>query len=431
MLDVLSKLITEGENMFENFIAILKEELVPALGCTEPIAIAYASAKAREILGEFPEKITVECSGNIIKNVKGVTVPTTNNLKGIDISAILGVVGGNASKKLEVLSEVKDEDIERTKELSKSGICEVKHIKNVENLYINVILKGKEHDASVTISNGHTNIVKIMKDGMIVLENNDNSIQESKIDKSNLTIKNIYEFAETVDVNLIKDVLDKQIEYNTRIAEEGMKNKYGANVGESLLKYYGSDVKVLAKAYAAAGSDARMSGCTLPVVINSGSGNQGITVSIPIIVYAQHLNVGMEKLYRALTLSNLIAIHQKKGLGKLSAYCGAVSAACGAGAGIAYLHGESFEIITRTITNTIANVSGIVCDGAKPSCAAKIASSVDAAIMGYHMAINGNTFAGGEGLVKEDIEETIHSICKMGKDGMKETDIEIINLMIS
>lgn len=417
--------------MFENFIDILKEELVPALGCTEPIAIAYAAAKAREVLGEFPEKITVECSGNIIKNVKGVTVPTTNNLKGIDISAILGVVGGNASKKLEVLSEVKTEDIEKTKQLSKSGICEVKHIKNVENLYINVILKGKEHDSSVTISNGHTNIVKIMKDGMILLENNDSVVQESKIDKSNLNIKNIYDFAETVDVNLLKDVLDKQIEYNTRISEEGLKNKYGANVGESLLKYYGSDVKVLAKAHAAAGSDARMSGCTLPVVINSGSGNQGITVSIPIIVYAKHLNVGMEKLYRALTLSNLIAIHQKKGLGKLSAYCGAVSAACGAGAGIAYLHGESFEIITRTITNTIANVSGIVCDGAKPSCAAKIASSVDAAIMGYHMAINGNTFSCGEGLVKEDIEETIDSICKMGKDGMKETDIEIINLMIS
>ncbi|MEL7648730.1 MAG: L-serine ammonia-lyase, iron-sulfur-dependent, subunit alpha [Sedimentibacter sp.] len=417
--------------MFENFIDILKEELVPALGCTEPIAIAYAAAKAKEVLGEFPEKITVECSGNIIKNVKGVTVPATNNLKGIDVSAVLGAVGGNASKKLEVLTEVTADDVEKTKELVNSGICRIKHIKNVENLYINVILESQGHESSVTISNGHTNIVKIMKDGIVLLENNDTDVQESKIDKSNLNIKNIYEFAETVDVNLLKDVLDKQIEYNTRIAEEGLKNKYGANVGESLLKYYGDDVKVLAKAYAAAGSDARMSGCTLPVVINSGSGNQGITVSIPIIVYAKHLNVGSEKLYRALTLSNLIAIHQKKGLGKLSAYCGAVSAACGAGAGIAYLHGESFEIITRTITNTIANVSGIVCDGAKPSCAAKIASSVDAAIMGYHMAINGNTFACGEGLVKDDIEDTIDSICKMGKDGMKETDIEIINLMIS
>lgn len=417
--------------MFENFIDILKEELVPALGCTEPIAIAYAAAKAKEVLGEFPEKITVECSGNIIKNVKGVTVPATNNLKGIDVSAVLGAVGGNASKKLEVLTEVTADDVEKTKELVNSGICRIKHIKNVENLFINVILESQGHESSVTISNGHTNIVKIMKDGIVLLENNDTDVQESKIDKSNLNIKNIYEFAETVDVNLLKDVLDKQIEYNTRIAEEGLKNKYGANVGESLLKYYGDDVKVLAKAYAAAGSDARMSGCTLPVVINSGSGNQGITVSIPIIVYAKHLNVGSEKLYRALTLSNLIAIHQKKGLGKLSAYCGAVSAACGAGAGIAYLHGESFEIITRTITNTIANVSGIVCDGAKPSCAAKIASSVDAAIMGYHMAINGNTFACGEGLVKDDIEDTIDSICKMGKDGMKETDIEIINLMIS
>ena len=417
--------------MFENFIDILKEELVPALGCTEPIAIAYASAKAKEVLGEFPDKITVECSGNIIKNVMGVTVPTTNNLKGIEVSAILGVVGGNASKKLEVLTEVKEEDIEKTKELANQGICEVKHIKNVENLYINVILKGKEHVSSVTISNGHTNIVKIMKDGILLLDNNTESAKESKIDKSNLNIKNIYEFANTADISILKDVLDKQIEYNTKIAAEGLKNKYGANVGESLLKHYGKDVKVLAKAYAAAGSDARMSGCTLPVVINSGSGNQGITVSIPLIIYAKHLNSDSEKLYRALILSNLIAIHQKTGLGKLSAYCGAVSAACGAGAGIAYLHDEDFEVITKTITNTIANVSGIVCDGAKPSCAAKIASSVDAAIMGYYMAIDGNTFVSGEGLVKEDIEDTIDSICKMGKDGMRETDIEIINLMIS
>lgn len=417
--------------MFENFIDILKEELVPALGCTEPIAIAYAAAKARETLGEFPENIIVECSGNIIKNVKGVTVPTTNNLKGIDISAILGVVGGNASKKLEVLTDVKNEDIEKTKELAELGICEVKHVKNVESLYINVVLKGKEHTASVAISNGHTNIVKIMKDGILLLDNNETSIQECKIDKSNLTIENIYEFANTVDISVLKDVLDKQIECNTKISTEGLKNKYGANVGESLLKHYGEDVKVLAKAYAAAGSDARMSGCALPVVINSGSGNQGITVSIPVIVYAKHLNASDEKLYRALILSNLIAIHQKKGLGKLSAFCGAVSAACGAGAGIAYIHGASFEVITKTITNTIGNVSGIVCDGAKPSCAAKIASSVDAAIMGYHMAIDGYTFENGEGLIKENIEETIESICKMGKDGMKETDVEIINLMIS
>lgn len=418
--------------MFEQFTDILKEELIPALGCTEPIAIAYATATARDILGEFPDKVKVECSGNIIKNVKGVIVPTTHDMKGIDTSALVGLVGGVAEKKLEVLTEVKPEDILKVKELLKTDICEVKLAEGVENLYIKVTLIKGEHSSVVEILNGHTNIVYKEKDGVVLYNNIDEKNKTVvKADRSQLSIKNIYEYVNTVNLEDIKPVLSQQIELNSKIAEEGLNKKYGANVGESLIKYYGDDIKVLARAYAAAGSDARMSGCELPVVINSGSGNQGLTVSMPVLVYAKHLNVSEDKLYRALAFSNLIAIHQKTGLGKLSAYCGAVSAACGSGAAIAYLHDAPFEVISKTITNMLANVSGIVCDGAKASCAAKIASSVEAAIMAYYMAIDGNTFAPGDGLVKENVEKTIQSVCKMGKDGMRATDVEILNIMIS
>lgn len=418
--------------MYEEFIDILKEELVPALGCTEPIAIAYAAAKAREVLNDFPDKIVVECSGNIIKNVKGVIVPTTGHMKGIDICAILGVLAGNPGKKLEVLEDVKPTDIEKTTELAKTDICEVKLAKGVENLYIKMVLTKENHEATVTILDGHTNIVKIEKDGEILFDKSDESKnKEVKADRSRLNIRAIYDFANEVKIEDVKEILNTQMEFNGRIAKEGLENKYGANVGESLLKNYGEDIKTVARAYAAAGSDARMGGCVLPVVINSGSGNQGLTVSLPVMAYAEHLKVSKEKLYRALVLSNLIAIHQKTGLGKLSAYCGAVSAACGSGAAISYLHDAPFEVISKTIVNTLGNVSGIVCDGAKPSCAAKIASSVDAAIMAHHMAMDGNTFQSGEGLIKENVESTIESICKMGKDGMRETDIEILNIMIS
>ncbi len=418
--------------MFENFVDILEEELRPALGCTEPIAIALAAAKAREVLGAMPEKLIAHCSGNIIKNVKGVTVPTTGNMKGIETSAILGAVGGDATKELEVLTSVKPEHIERTKALLADKMCEVTLAKGVENLYIEMTAIKGEDEAVVIISDSHTNVIKIEKNKKVIFEKNAQEAKAQKIlDRSNLSVKNIYEFANTVDVELVKPILDRQIKCNMEIAEEGMKNHYGAAVGRTLVKHYGNDIKNIAKAYAAAGSDARMSGCVLPVVINSGSGNQGMTVSIPVILYAKDLHVSQEKLYRALTLANLLAIHQKAGIGKLSAYCGAVSAACAAGAAIAYLHDEPFTVIKNTLTNSLANVSGIVCDGAKPSCAAKIASSLDAAIMGYIMAADGEAFEAGEGLVTTDIDTTIKNIGIMAKEGMRQTDVEILTLMIS
>ena len=418
--------------MFDNFIDILKEELVPALGCTEPIAIAYAAAKARVVLGEMPDSMTAHCSGNIIKNVKGVTVPSTGNMKGIETSAILGAVGGDASKELEVLTSVRPEHVEKTRELLEQKICSVTLAKGVENLFIEITAVKGDKSAVVTIADSHTNIIRIQRDGETVFEKDQRAVSaQKKLDRSNLSVKNIYEFANTVDIESVKPVLNRQIKYNMEIAREGMHNKYGAAVGQTLTKHFSEDITTKAKAYTAAGSDARMSGCVLPVVINSGSGNQGMTVSIPVVLYAEHIGASQEKLYRALTLSNLLAIHQKSGIGKLSAYCGAVSAACASGAAIAYLEDKPLSVIEDTLTNSLLNVSGIVCDGAKPSCAAKIASSVDAAFMGYHMALEGDCFSPGEGLVTADIEKTIKNIGLMAKEGMKETDVEILTLMIS
>ena len=420
------------QQIYQGLINILKKELVPALGCTEPIAIAYAAAKAREVLGSMPDHITVKCSGNIIKNVKGVIVPTTGNMKGIETSAILGVVAGNSEGKLEVLEGVQQEDIQRTRELLGQNICEVQILNGVSNLQIIVVVTKGEDIVEVEIRDYHTNIVRIVKNGESKCSQDKQKTEETRTDElvKELTLELIYEFANTVCIDEIKDILDRQISYNTQIAKEGLRNMYGANVGKTILKNYGEDVKMLAKAYPAAGSDARMGGCNLPVIINSGSGNQGMTVSLPVIIYAHHLNVSDELLYRALAFSNLIAVHLKSGIGKLSAYCGVVSAACGSGAAITYLHQASLETISKTITNVLGNVSGIVCDGAKSSCAAKIASAVDAALMGHYLAMDDNTYGVGEGLVKENVEKTICTIGKMGRDGMKQTDVEILNLMI-
>lgn len=422
-----------AKKVYDNYVAILKSELIPALGCTEPIAVAYAAAKAREVLGEFPERAEMWCSGNIIKNVKGVTVPNTGNLKGIDAAAIAGIVGGSPEMGLQVLEGMKDEDIKETKKLLDENFCSTHLVEGVENLYIDAKVFKGEDSAEVCIKTSHTNICRIIKNGVVVFEKDDASDEAAaaKDDRSLLNIKDILEFAEIVNLDDVKDVISKQISMNTAISDEGLKHHYGADVGKTLLQHYGSDIKIRAKARAAAGSDARMSGCSLPVVINSGSGNQGMTVSLPVIEYAKELGVSEEKLYRALVLSNLTSIHQKTAIGRLSAYCGAVSAACGSGAAITYLHGGSYEDISRTIVNTIANVGGIVCDGAKPSCAAKIASSVDAAIMAHHMSTDGKVFKSGEGLVKDDVEETIESIGRMGSKGMKDTDVEILKIMIN
>jgi L-cysteine desulfidase len=419
------------QRLYQGCIQILKEELVPALGCTEPIAIAYAAAKARQVLGSMPENMIVKCSGNIVKNVKGVIVPATGDMKGIETSAVLGAVAGNPDGKLEVLAGVTKADVEVTKEYLKKDVCEVQIIHGVSNLQIIVVAIKEEDKVEVEICEDHTNIIRIEKNGENLMSvRTENKVEQKRGIISELTFDMIHEFADTVCMEDIKDILDRQITYNMKIAQEGLTNTYGANVGKTILKAYGKDVKILAKAYPAAGSDARMGGCTLPVIINSGSGNQGMTVSLPVIIYARHLKVSDEMLYRALAFSNLIAVHLKSRIGKLSAYCGVVSAACGSGAAITYLHQAPLETISKTITNILGNVSGIVCDGAKSSCAAKIASAVDAAIMGHYMAMEDNTFGVGEGLVKENIELTINTICKMGRDGMKQTDEEILNLMI-
>lgn len=417
--------------LYQNYVKILQSELVPALGCTEPIAIAYAAAKARATLGVFPEKIEICCSGNIIKNVMGVTVPNSGGLKGIDVAATLGVVGGDADSELEVLEKVTAADIKRTDALVKAGFCSCTLAENVENLYIVAKVTSGVHTAEVTIINRHTFITRIVKDGTVLFEQAVGDVKSAgTIDKSQLNVKDILEFANTVCIEDVKEVLDRQIVMNSAIAEEGLSKKYGAQVGSTLLAVYGDDVKVRARAKAAAGSDARMSGCSLPVVINSGSGNQGMTVSMPVIEFAKELNVGAEKLYRALIISNLISIHQKRYIGSLSAFCGAVTAAAGAGAAITYLHGGDYNAIGLTIVNTLANVGGIVCDGAKPSCAAKIASSVDAAILAHYLSSKNCTFQDGEGFVQGDVEATIRSMGYIGRVGMKATDTEILNIMI-
>ncbi len=419
------------KRLYDNYCGILKAELVPALGCTEPIAIAFAAAKARDVLGCMPEQIEMSCSGNMIKNVKGVTVPNSGGMKGIDVAATLGVVGGDADSQLEVLEHVTQEHIEKTRHLVEQGFCICNLAEDVENLYIVAAAKGQGHEAEVTIINRHTYITKIVKDGETVFERSLEHDGDSKaIDRSELNVKDILDFADEVDIDDVKEVLERQVIYNTAIAQEGLNKKYGAQVGRTLIQCYGNNVKTRARAKAAAGSDARMSGCSLPVVINSGSGNQGMTVSLPVIEFAKEWNLGEEALYRALVVSNLIAVHQKKYIGSLSAYCGAVSAACGAGAAITYMTGGGYEKVCETIVNTIANVGGIVCDGAKPSCAAKIASAVDAAIMAHYMGMVNRTFHPGEGIVKDDVEETIRSVGYIGRVGMKKTDVEILNIMI-
>lgn len=418
------------KQLYRNYLNILRSELVPALGCTEPIAIAFAAAKARDVLGTMPQSIELICSGNIIKNVKGVTVPNSNGIKGIDAAAILGTLGGSAERELEVLESVTEEDIARTKLLAASGFCTCRLQEGVENLFIRARATAEEHWAEVTVINRHTFIARIVRDGEVLFEHNICEGTAECPDKSALTVEGILEFAECVAIEDVRDILERQITMNSAISDVGLKGGYGAEVGKTLLSVYGNDVKTRARARAAAGSDARMSGCALPVVINSGSGNQGMTVSLPVIEFARELGVTEDRLYRALIISNLVSIHQKSYIGSLSAYCGAVTAACGAGAAITYLYGGGYQEISDTIVNTVANVSGIVCDGAKPSCAAKIASAVDAAILGHYLSCGHRCFAPGEGFVQEDLEDTIKSVGYIGRVGMKTTDTEILNLMI-
>ena len=416
--------------IIQQYTEVLHEELVLSLGCTEPASIAYAAALARATLGFMPESIHVACSGNIIKNVKTVIVPNSGNQKGVEAAAILGTLSGNHEKKLEVLEDITEEDINTSRELYKANFCTVELLKDVPDLHIIITAKGGGHVVLVELAKGHTNVTRLEKDNIPLQTQAQEIVEESYQDRSFMTVKGILEFAEVCSIETVKEILDRQIDCNTHIAEEGFNGTYGANVGRNLILSRGNDFRTRAKASAAAGSDARMSGCKLPVVINSGSGNQGMTVSLPVIEYAKELHVSQDKLYRALIISNLIAIHQKTRIGKLSAYCGAVSAACGSGAAITWLCDGDYKQISDTITNTLANVSGIVCDGAKPSCAAKIASSVDAAILGHDLAMQSKSFHCGDGIVKSDVETTIDSIGRLARVGMRSTDTEVLQIML-
>ncbi len=416
---------------YKAYVQILQEELVPAMGCTEPIALAYGAAKAREVLGCIPERVVVEASGSIIKNIKSVIVPNTNQLKGIPAAVAAGVVAGKAEKELEVISAVTDDEIVQIQEFMYNTDIFVEHVNNGITFDIIVTVYKGETYAKVRIANYHTNIVLIEKDGEVLHKIEIEGEEESGLtDRSLLSLEDIWDFANTVGIEDVRKIIARQIKYNTAIAEEGLRGNYGSNIGRVLLDAYGNSISVRAKAMAAAGSDARMNGCELPVIINSGSGNQGMTTSLPVIEYAKELNVSEETLYRALVLSNLVTIHQKTSIGRLSAFCGAVSAGAGAGAGIGYLLGTDCDGIARIVVNTLANTGGIVCDGAKSSCAAKIASAVDAGILGYYMHKNGQDFEEGDGLVADCAEQTIGNIGRLGKKGMKRTNEEIIKMMV-
>lgn len=417
---------------YESYLKILEEELIPAMGCTEPIAVALAAAKAREALGMEPERCRVEVSGNIIKNVKAVTVPNTGGLKGIEASAAAGIAAGRADLGLEVLSQVTKEEIEAMRALLER--CEIKVVpaQGDRVFFINVMVMAGEHYGCCEIVDFHTNIVRVQRDTEILFQAEAAAGGEKdQTDRSVLSVEEIVAFADCLDSADVEKVLGRQIAYNTAISEEGLKGGWGAEVGKTLRGLYGDDVAVRAKAAAAAGSDARMSGCELPVIIVSGSGNQGMTTSLPVIEYARDMGASDEELYRALAVANLITIHQKTGIGRLSAFCGAVSAGCGAAAGIAYLRGGRFEVIAHTVANALAICSGMICDGAKPSCAAKIASAVDAGLMGYHMYVNGgHQFVGGEGIIKKGVENTIDNVGRLARMGMRKTDEEILNIMV-
>lgn len=425
---------------YTNFIKILEEELLPAMGCTEPIAVAYCAAMARKTLGAAPDRVVVEASGNIIKNVKSVIVPNTGHLRGIPAAAAAGIVAGNADKQLEVIASVTKEEQESIRVFMEQVPIAVNIASSPLIFDIVVTVYAGESYAKVRIANYHTNIVLVEKDGEVLQSSEVKDDSESDMtDRSCLSVEKIYDFANTVDVADVKKLLDVQIAYNMDISEEGLKNDYGANIGSVLLKANKevmdscneSALRLKARAMAAAGSDARMNGCELPVIINSGSGNQGITASVPVIVYARAMGVGEEKLYRALVLSNLLGIHQKTPIGRLSAYCGAINAGAAAGCGIAYLKGADLDGIIHTLVNALAIASGVVCDGAKASCAGKIALAVDNGILGYEMYQEGQQFVGGDGIVKKGVENMIASVGRLGRDGMAETDKEILRIMVS
>jgi len=418
-------------NYEKEFLQILKEELVPAEGCTEPISLAFAGAKAREILKGIPNKVVIECSGNLIKNIRCVTVPNTGNLVGIEASLLAGIVGGDSSRALEVISDLNEDHLVIINQLLLQKIVEVKLLDTPTNLHFILTCTKGDDTCEIEIKNLHTYITSIKLNGEVLFKK-DVGIEEFfgvETDRSVITIDRILEFSNNVELKKIKPVIDDQIKYNMAIAETGLKRNFSVKIGETILKHDKS-IYGRMKAYTAAASEARMSGCSMPVITNSGSGNQGLTTSIPVILYAKHKYISEEKMYRALILSNLLTIYQKGFIGRLSAFCGAISAAISAGATLTYIEGGSLEQIKMTVINSLANVSGVVCDGAKPSCAAKIVTGLEAAFLGHFLAMDNHSYNPLSGIVKGNADETIKAIGKMAKEGMKETDQVILNIML-
>ena len=419
----------KSDSLYNSYLCILKEELVPAMGCTEPICLAYAAAKARKVLGAMPERVEIEASGNIIKNVKSVVVPNTDGLKGLKASVASGIVAGNPDKVLEVISEVSPSEKQRIADFLETTPITIIPLNRIAQLDITVKLYAGEHYSAVRIAGHHTNVVAVEKDGEVLFEGHCADTNANMTDRSCLRMDKIFDFASTADIADLRPVIGRQIKCNRSIAMEGLRNRWGANVGNTLLRC-SNDVRQKAKAWAAAGSDARMSGCEMPVIINSGSGNQGMTVCLPILAFAEEFGIDEERTIRAVTLSNLVAIHQKTGIGRLSAYCGAVSAGCASGCGIAFLLGHGLNIIEHTLENALGMAAGIVCDGAKPSCAGKIALSVEAGLLGFEMSKHGDNLQSGDGIIGMNVEETIDHIGRLGRNGMRETDVEILKVMV-
>ena len=416
------------------YLSLLQEELVPAMGCTEPIAVAYAAASARDLLGCTPESAVIRCSGSIIKNVKSVVVPNTGGLKGLEAAVAAGIVAGNASKKLEVIADITPEQYPAIRGYLAAADLKVEFLDTDRVFEIFITVSGGGHTADVRITDTHTHVTLLRRDGLAILESTSACAgHDISPERTLLNVADIYDFAKSLDVEDVREVLSRQVAYNMAIAEEGLTNPHGANIGKTLLRFHGGDeapVEIRARAMAAAGSDARMHGCSLPVIINSGSGNQGITVSVPVVVYARNIGAPEEQMYRALALANLIAIQQKTYIGTLSAFCGAVCAGIGTGAGIAFLLGEDVKTVAHTVANALAILPGMVCDGAKASCAAKISQAVEAGIFGYQMYKNGQQFYAGDGLTVKGVDANVEEVGRLGREGMRETNREIIEMML-
>ncbi len=421
-----------GDDLYQKYIAILQEELRPAMGCTEPIALAYAGAKARQVLGALPDRVRLAVSGNIIKNVKSVVVPNTGGQRGMAAALCAGIVAGNPDRELQVISQVPAAMHETIRTYRDTVDLEIVPAESTLVFDIDLRVFAGADQVRLRIVNNHTNIVCIEKNGEKLLDLPVSESSEDHLtDKSCLNVASIVEFADCLNVEDVRPFVGEQIRCNMEIAQEGLNGNWGANIGQVILRRQGESLEKKAAAYAAAGSDARMSGCEKPVVIVSGSGNQGITASVPVAVYAQETGASEEQLLRAVALSDLVTIHQKAGIGRLSAYCGAISAGCGAGAGIAYLEGGDARAIAHTVVNAIAILSGTICDGAKASCAAKIAAAVDAGILGYQMYLEGQQFYSGDGIVTKGADNTVHNIGRLAREGMRQTDRTILEIMMN